>query len=448
MALGRKPIEIVNHGKHPLLTKAPHWDRIFLREIAEVQNGFAFSSKFFSKTGGIPLVRIRDIDQTDTVDKYTGAFDKEFVINNGDILVGMDGDFKVAIWKGEKALLNQRVCRIIPTSKKFDKKFLFICIQPFLDAIHAETSSVTVKHLSSRTIEEIPLPYPPLHEQLAIVSKIEELFSELDKGIDTLHLAQQQLATYRQAVLKCAFEGRLTSANIDDNKLPEGWSFRKLEFIISDGKRSIRTGPFGTQLKKEEHQSSGVPVLGIENIGQGKFLMPNKIFITPEKAKTLVSFSVRENDVIISRSGTVGEICLVPPQMANSIISTNLIKVSLDQKVINPKYFVFLFQGGSVRQEVFNLCKGSSRAFLNQTILKSLRFPYCDLTEQNNVVEAIESRFGICEKFERDIDFCLQQTESLRQSILKKAFEGQLLREESRYKKTISEIKLPKLKYA
>lgn len=139
-------------------------------------------------------------------------------------------------------------------------------------------------------------------------------------------------------------------------------------------------GPgIGTMLKKHEHQKDGIPVLGIENIGEGIFQLPNKIFVTSEKAKELKNFVVIENDIIISRSGTVGEICLLPQKMENSIISTNLIRVRLNQKIINPKYFVYLFQGGKVRQVVFDLCKGSSRAFLNQTILKSLDFPYCEI---------------------------------------------------------------------
>lgn len=99
--------------------------------------------------------------------------------------------------------------------------------------------------------------------------------------------------------------------------------------------------------------------------------MPNKIFITEKKGVELRSFGVTAGDIIISRSGTVGEICSVPDSMSNSIISTNLIKVSINQKIVLPKFFVYLFQGGMVRQQVFDLCKGSSRAFLNQTILKS-----------------------------------------------------------------------------
>ena len=190
----------------------------------------------------------------------------------------------------------------------------------------------------------------------------------------------------------------------------------------------MTTGPFGTALKKSEHQLSGVPVLGIENIGEGIFKIPNKIFITAEKAAELKSFFVYSDDIIISRSGTVGEICSVPNFMDKSIISTNLIKVSLNKEVISSKYFVYMFQGGKVTMQVKELCKGSSRAFLNQTILSNLEFPLCSLQEQKEVVQEIESRLSVCDKMEETIANSLQQAAALRQSILKRAFEGKLVR--------------------
>jgi type I restriction enzyme, S subunit len=308
-----------------------------------------------------------------------------------------------------------------PTCELVCIKYLFYFMQTI--RVNADTHKrYWISHYA-----KLPVALPPLPEQHRIVAKIEEMFSSLDKGIESLKNAQQQLKVYRQAVLKWAFEGKLTNKNIVDGELPDGWKWVKIDYFLSDKKKGMATGPFGMMLKKNEHKNSGVPVLGIENIGEGVFQMPNKIFITSEKAKELNSFRVKANDIIISRSGTVGEICLVPEKMKGSIISTNLIKVSINQEVLSPKYFVYLFQGGKVRQQVFNLCKGSSRAFLNQTILKSLDFPYCPLPEQNAIVAEIESRLSVCDKIEESIEQSLIESESLRQSILKKTFEGKLV---------------------
>jgi type I restriction enzyme S subunit len=210
MALGLTPKEIIDSGRHPLLESSDKWERIELEEIADVQNGYAFKSEYFNHETGIQLIRIRDVGKSKTEELYSGDYDRDYLVNKDDILIGMDGDFRVAYWTGRPGLLNQRVCRIRNVDDSYSRKFLYYLLQPYLDAIHAETSAVTVKHLSSRTIQSIPLPNPPLPTQNRIVEKIEELFSELDNGVENLKKAQKQLKTYRQAVLKDAFEGKLT----------------------------------------------------------------------------------------------------------------------------------------------------------------------------------------------------------------------------------------------
>lgn len=344
--------------------------------------------------------------------------------------------------------------------------------------------------------EEVSLP--PLAEQHRIVAKIEELFSELDKGVENLRTAQQQLKVYRQALLKHAFEGRLTAdwraqnpdklesadvllARIQQERkaryqqqlqswqaaqqaweangktgskpskpkapgtlspraaeelaglpeLPKGWAWQSIEPLLSFERKPMATGPFGTLLSKPDYRSSGLPVLGIENIGDGVFIKGNKIFVSEEKALELSSFAVEPGDLIISRSGTVGEICKVPDNIGAAYISTNLIRVTLDKATVDPDYFVFLFQGGAVKQLVKDLCKGSSRAFLNQTILSAISFPIPCLEEQRMIVNSIEEKFSIIDQLEQTITHSLQQAEALRQSILKKAFSGQLVAQDA-----------------
>src|SRR5690242_9832703 len=140
MSLGLKPSQIVEKGEYQLLVKAKHWDRVPLELIADVQNSFAFKSEYFNREIGVPLIRIRDIDQLSTEHRYTSRYEDEYLVNTGDILIGMDGDFKASYWKGTTALLNQRVCRIFIRSNLYNQKFFFYCLQPYLNAINAETS--------------------------------------------------------------------------------------------------------------------------------------------------------------------------------------------------------------------------------------------------------------------------------------------------------------------
>lgn len=352
----------------------------------------------------------------------------DFLTNGEYILLGEDAapflDFtkNVAYIISGKAWVNNHAHILL---SHFNNKYLLHFLNQF--SYKDFISGTTRLKLTQGAMKKMPVRLAPLPEQHRIVAKIEALFSSLDRGIASLKTAQEQLKIYRQAVLKWAFEGKLTNEGVKDGELPEGWKWVNIDKFLLHPKKGMATGPFGTALKKEEHQKSGIPVLGIENIGEGRFKMPNKIYVTKEKAIELHAFQVYTNDIIISRSGTVGEICSVPEKMNNALISTNLIRVRLNQDIIAPKFFVYIFQGGAVREQVEELCKGSTRAFLNQTILNSLNFPYCKLEEQHNIVAAIESRLSVCDKLEETILQSLQQAEALRQSILKKAFAGQLV---------------------
>ncbi len=296
-------------------------------------------------------------------------------------------------------------------------KYMFYYMAMMKSKLISKGKGGTQKNISQTVLNSLDVIVPPLEEQHRIVTRIEELFSQLDSGIETLKKTKEQLKVYRQAVLKEAFESASSSnsKNLTINDL------------LTKKKKGMTTGPFGTMLKKHEHQSSGVPVLGIENIGKDGFVDGNKIFVSEEKAKELSAFKVDTDDLIISRSGTVGEICIVPPHMKNALLSTNLMRISLDYDVIRADYFMYLFKSkGVVIDQVKELCKGSTRMFLNQTILKQIIFPVPTLKIQAKIIETIESRLSVCDSIEKTIDTALQEAEALRQSILKQAFEGGL----------------------
>lgn len=161
-----------------------------LGELLEVQNGFAFKSQFFNESGrGLPVIRIRDVNSGFSNTYYEGEYDEKYVVEDGDLLIGMDGDFKATIWDHGKALLNQRVCRL-QNFKKIEKTYVFFMIQSQLDVIHKKAFSVTVKHLSSREIEGIEIPLPPLSVQ-------QEIVAELDRYQKIIDGAKQVVENYK-----------------------------------------------------------------------------------------------------------------------------------------------------------------------------------------------------------------------------------------------------------
>ena len=468
MALGLTPYQIIEKGTHPQLVIADGWERIELKHIATVQNGYAFSSKLFNHSEGLPLIRIRDIFSTETQNLYSGEYKDDFLVTKGDILIGMDGDFKVSKWPGKKGLLNQRVCRILFNSNNYEKEFLFLCIQPYLDAIHSETSAVTVKHLSSRTINDIPFPLPPLIEQKAIVKKIEELFSSLDSGIADLKKAQNQLVIYRQAVLKKAFEGELTKEwRTKQTNLPSADVLLKqikeerqnhFEQQLADWKNSVKVWEKneeeGKKPKKpkiiidypEIEQSSTLPVL---NLGELVFQISNKMMPNeaPEFAfigmdcleknalKPHFTYKFKEfksagnwfntNHVLYGR---------LRPYL-NKVYQAEYEGVASGEFIIletiksfDPNYLkLILHQQDFVHWANKQSAGDKPRVKYDQIALYPIKVP--TKQEQRQIILEIESRLSVCDKVEESIKESLQRAIALRQSILKKAFEGSLLSE-------------------
>ncbi len=200
---------LVDADMSGLLSDLGGYPRAPLGELCEILNGFAFKSQQFSATDGVPLIRIRDVVRGETETYYTGEYDDRYLVHRGELVVGMDGDFNSALWAGRTSLLNQRVCKLTPKDDRVSVEYIAYALPGYLKVINQHTSSITVKHLSSRTVAQIPLPVPPRDVQDALVSALDSYFSRLDDAVANLERVQRNLKRYRASVLKAAVEGRL-----------------------------------------------------------------------------------------------------------------------------------------------------------------------------------------------------------------------------------------------
>ena len=391
MALGNSPEEIINNSSNSLLRIHPSWKRIKLREIADVLNGYAFISTLFNRVKGKPIIRIRDIEENFSDTLYDGEWEEKYIVKKGDFLVGMDGDFKSNVWQGEDALLNQRVCKIALKSKAYSFKFLTYVLQPYLNEIHKHTSSVTVKHLSSRTIEDIPLPLPLINEQHRIIEKIEELFSELDYAIATLKTTQQQLQTYRRSLLFNTFSFK------------EGWTKGIIEdvCISLDNKRK----PIN---KKERLDRVGtIPYYGAN--GQtgwiDDYLFDEDLILVVEDE----TFTGREAPFAYKITGKT---------WVNNHAHILKPKKELNIDFLNYSLWYYPFTP---------LTTGTTgRKKLTKYALMNAPYSFPSLKEQLKVVEEIEAKLSESDYLLQTINEQLVKAERLRQSILQRAFSGQI----------------------
>ncbi|MEX6687178.1 restriction endonuclease subunit S [Danxiaibacter flavus] len=324
----------------------------------------------------------------------------------------------VAIASNEMAT-NQGFKSIIPNDHT-DSNYLYYFLKSAKQMAESVASGTTFKEISLSKFSELNIPLPPLPIQQAIVSKIEELFSELDKGIEQLKTAQQQLKTYRQAVLKWAFEGKLTNENVKDGELPEGWKWVKLNEI---GKW---TGG-GTPSKQNSKFWTSGNVLWVSP----KDMKTNVIHDTQDKItkesidQSSAKLIKKDSILFVVRSGIIRR--TLPIAIAGKELTTNQDLQSLTLHDANP-LFVY-WNCIANEQDIRNECAkdGTTVDNLDVPRLKAYIIVVCSPEEQQQVVQEIESRFSVADKIEESINQSLQQAEALRQSILKRAFEGKLI---------------------
>ncbi|ASD67398.1 restriction endonuclease subunit S [Pseudoalteromonas piscicida] len=268
--------------------------------------------------------------------------------------------------------------------------------------------------------------------------ELNESWQRISEHFDTLFTTEDSIDQLKQTILQLAVMGKLVKQDPNDEpastllarmsknneqffnskkvlpksdtknepfELPSGWSFCNIEQLLDHTRKGMITGPFGSALKKSEHKLSGIPVWGIETIKNGKFTGVNKIFVDSKKAEELSSFNATRGDLIISRSGTIDEVCVIPDETEDGLISTNLLRVTLLKELIDPEFFCFTFKGSEmVLNKIKDMCAGTTRLFLNQKILKALIFPIPPLNEQRRIISKVEDLFLACEELKTKID--------------------------------------------
>lgn len=184
------------------------WHSVELGKHVSLINGFAFLSGNFTEGDGMPLIRIRDLGNRNTEIRYTGSYTETYVVNTGDLLIGMDGDFNTVRWGGDKALLNQRVCKLVTKDQDFlNQEFLFFRIIEEINKIHRITSATTVKHLASKDVLGVQLDLPTPEEQTQIAA----ILSTIDKAIE-----QTEAIIAKQQRIKTGLMQDLLTRGIDE----------------------------------------------------------------------------------------------------------------------------------------------------------------------------------------------------------------------------------------
>lgn len=271
------------------------WKTVRLGNVCEIVNGFAFDSKLFNTDKkGIPLIRIRDVIRGFSETYTTENADSRFLVKVGDLLIGMDGEFNCSLWKSEDSFLNQRVCKIVPNLELIHKDYVYYGLKRKLKEIEDKTSFVTVKHISSKQIENIVLKYPPLETQLQIVVQLDKCTALIAK--------QKQILEKYDTLIKSRFIEMFGDPVTNE---------RNWEKVRLDSVADIKIGPFGSLLHQEDYITGGHALVNPSHIIDGRICTDEKLTISNEKYTELTPYHLQKHDVVMGRRGEMGRCAVV-----------------------------------------------------------------------------------------------------------------------------------------
>lgn len=384
---------------------------------------------------------------------------------------------------------NQGFKSLVPAPGIFNG-YVYYYLMASRDLARERASGTTFLELSGRAFGGLPIPLAPQREQFRIVAKLEELLSELDKGVESLKTAHAQLTTYRQAVLKQAFEGELTARWREENRdkfetheqllarikrerearyaqqleewkaavkawegssesgnkpvrpprlkdltqlsraekeaLPSparGWLYVRLGLVIEEPR-------YGTS-KKCEYRHAGAGVLRIPNV-VGGVVDASDLKRADFEEEERRRYSLKRGDVLVIRSNgsisIVGKCALVSKAEEQYLFAGYLIRLRPNPAVLLPDYLAALLSSHLLRTQIERAAKSTSGVNnINSGEIQSLLAPLCGFREQAALVEQLSAYLSAADVMETEITKELLRAESLRQSILKRAFSGQLV---------------------
>ncbi len=381
--------------------------RIKLKDICTIIAGQSPESKYYNTDGnGIPFFQGKaDFGELyPTIRVYCSQPTK--IAEKDDILLSVRAPVGPTNLAPCKVCIGRGLTAIRP-SVELNLKYLLFFFRYFEVQLQQKGTGTTFKAITQDTIKNLEIPVPPLPEQERIVARIEELFSELDKAVETLKKIKAQLAVYRQAVLKEAFDS-ITGCDEDSVQ------------SICD---NIVDCPHSTP--KWTHE--GKICLRTTNFKRGYLDLTEKNYVSEETFNTRNARLIPQpGDVLYSREGAILGIACIIPDNLYVCLGQRMMLLRTNSRMIN-KFLMYYLNSPRVTAYVASITGGSASPHVNVGDIKNFILPIPPISKQIQLIEEIESRLSVCDSIEKTVDTALQEAEALRQSILKEAFEGGLL---------------------
>lgn len=346
-----------------------------LGDVCDFLGGFPFDSKKFTDDKKqTPLLRIRDVLRGYTTTYTSEEFDRKYLVSDGDMLIGMDGDFNIGIWRGGSALLNQRVCKVTCDDIKIDSRYVFFLLKTHLLKIWDKTTYSTVKHLSIKTLQNLTLPLPSLEEQKCIAAALDKMSSVIAKR-------KRQIALLDEAA-KSLFVEMFG----DPVENPMGWEvdvLNNLGEIISGITKGRKTT--GKTLVD-------IPYMRVANVKDGHLDL-SEIKLIGATAEEIMKYALQKGDVLLTEGGDndkLGRGALWKGEIEPCIHQNHIFRVRAYPDKMFPKYFAEYLKSSQAKLYFLKSAKQTTGiASINMRQLSALPVVLPPLLLQERFVERI-----------------------------------------------------------
>ena len=382
-----------------------------------VQYGYPFDSNYFTnEETGFPLIRIRDITSGNIETYYEGNYPKEYIVQKGDVLIGMDGDFNIRIWDNEKALLNQRCCRILD-HKQTSKRFMSYYLSYQLKLINDLTWSTTVKHLLAEDIKNIFVSLPKIEEQQAIAEfldkqcgKIDSIISDLEKQIETLQKYKKSL------ILETVTKGLNKNAPMKPSgidwigDIPAHWETSKIKYNI---------GLIGSGTTPE----SGNPLYYED--GKYNWIQSGDLYRTDyinSTEKQLTALAIKDSPALTYYEKDFVVIAMYGASVGNVSISkidayTNQACCVIKAKNNDDIRYLFYYLKAA-QDEMLLKAFGGTQPNISQIIIKNLNCLKVPNVEQKSISDYLDDKCGKIDSILKDKQEQLEKIKQHKKSLI------------------------------
>ena len=345
-----------------------------LADICDIQYGYAFDSKCFTEDSSYPqLVRIRDVKRGYSETYYSGNYPEEYILSEGDLLIGMDGEFNIARWKCSGALLNQRVCKLT-TKVGTNEEYLRFAMLKSLKEIEQRTAFVTVKHLSAKELNKLELDVPELTKQ----DKIADTLSRLERVIEARKEELEKLDEL--------FKARFVELFGDPDNNEKSWDIDKMEHLCEVGSSK--------RIYQNEQSMEGAPFLRISDLVNRIDTGSKKCdsYIPIEKFAELKEQGLvpRPGDILLTARGTLGRCYIVQSDDEFYFQDGMITWLSNYDRRITALYISYLFEMPGFRKQIDALQAGSTVAYMSISMTKKLNIIVPPIELQNQFADFVK----------------------------------------------------------